>query len=205
MYTDPEGTAKWWEWLLGGLIIIAAIGLSVITAGVGSAVVSALGSGLFASIAVGAAAGAVAGTISALGISIGTQAIANGFNNINWTQVGQDVLVGAVSGAISGAVFGAVRNIFDAGKVAAKISGLGRAQENYNKALSVLRNTPLTFKGGTMATERVAALLDFNAASVNLFMAEKAYAIIKPLVARGYSLLQFGLKQIVGGLLDRWI
>ena len=87
MRTDPKGEA-WWDWLLGGLVIVGAVVLSVVTAGLAVPVTTALGGGLLTSIAAGAVTGAIGGAISSFGISVGTQAITTGFDNINWGTVG---------------------------------------------------------------------------------------------------------------------
>ena len=45
MNIDPTGNA-WWEWLLGIVIIVAAIALSVVTAGIATPISAALGGGM---------------------------------------------------------------------------------------------------------------------------------------------------------------
>lgn len=204
MRVDANGNA-WWDWLLGIVIIVVAVGLSIVTAGIASPIAAALGGGMIATLVGGAVAGAVGGAISAFGVSLGFQGIEKGFGNIDWNQVGKDVLVGAVSGAISGAIFGAVRRVGNASELAKRLSGLEQAQGSFNKAASVLKSTPLAAKGGTMATERLIALLEYNAASANLGIAKHAYVILNFLIDKGYSLFQFATKQAIGGLLNRWM
>ena len=102
---DPNGN-KWWHWLLGAVIIIAAVALSVVTAGVAAPISAALGGGMLGAIAGGAIAGAIGGAITSFGIGIAVQGISNGFTNINWRQVGIQTAIGAVSGAVLGG-FGA--------------------------------------------------------------------------------------------------
>lgn len=69
MYTDPNGTAKWWQWFLFGvgaaLVVAAAIVLTVASGG-------AVG-GLIGAVAIGAAKGALIGAAvgSAVGIAGG--------------------------------------------------------------------------------------------------------------------------------------
>ena len=58
MAVDPEGTA-WLEWVLGIMIIIAAVALSVVTAGIAAPISAALGGGLWGTIIGGAIAGAI--------------------------------------------------------------------------------------------------------------------------------------------------
>lgn len=77
MYTDPYGTTAWWEWLIGGLIVVGLAVGSIVTGGAVAAVLA------------GAAIGAA--------ISYGTQAISG---ELNWGQFALDIGVGALSGAI---------------------------------------------------------------------------------------------------------
>ena len=116
MRTDSVGTSWWtdfWNSVVGKivgtiLVVAAVIVVSVFTAGVGTAITGALGGGFAASILGGAVSGAISGAIIGAGISIASQGIANGYSNINWSQVGTDALNGLIGGAISGAIFGAV-------------------------------------------------------------------------------------------------
>ena len=121
MFTDPNGTAKWWAWLLGVLIIVATVALTVVTAGLAAPIAAAVGGGLTGAIVGGAVAGAIGGAIAGFGISVATQGISNGFNNIDWKQVGIDTLVGAITGAISGGVFGGIKYVSGAKTVAGNI------------------------------------------------------------------------------------
>ncbi len=87
MYTDPNGTAKWWQWVIAAAAIALAVVVSVVSCG--SAV----------PVLVGAAIGAGASAVW----NIGTQLVSNGgnFATINWGNVGMSALGGAVAGAIS--------------------------------------------------------------------------------------------------------
>ncbi len=110
MAVDPEGTMpKWLRWLLGGLIIIAAVALSILTAGIGTVITGALGGGVFATVLGGAVGGAISGAVMGFGISVATQGITNGFENINWNQVGIGVLSGAIVGAVTGAITSGIK------------------------------------------------------------------------------------------------
>ena len=71
MATDPTGTTEWWEWLIGGLIVIGLVVGAVLTGGAVAAV--------FAGAAIGA------------GISLGTQALSG---SLNWGQFALDTIVG---------------------------------------------------------------------------------------------------------------
>ena len=77
MYTDPYGTTAWWEWLLGGLIVVGLAVGSIVTGGAVAAVLA------------GAAIGGA--------ISYGTQAVSG---ELNWGQFALDIGVGALTGAI---------------------------------------------------------------------------------------------------------
>ena len=167
-YTDPYGTTEWWEWLLGAAIIVAAVGLSIATAGLASSFSAALGSGFAASMAGGAIASGASGAISAFGISVGSQIIFNGADNIKWNQVYNDTLNGLASGIAAGAIFGAIRYLFPIDKIASSLSGLDRAQDYYNRAEFIFRSTPILFNGGVMATERIVARLNFEIARYSL-------------------------------------
>ena len=108
MNIDESGNA-WWDWLLGIVVIVAAIVLSVATAGIGTIITGALGGGLTASIIGGAIGGAISGAVASFGTSLAIQGISNGFNNINWVNVGLSTLTGFVSGAILGGIGGAIK------------------------------------------------------------------------------------------------
>lgn len=97
MRVDENGNA-WWDWLLGAAIVVAAIALTVVTAGLAASVSAAVGGGLLGAIVGGAVAGAVGGAITGFAFSVASQGIANGFNNINWGQVGIDTIVGMAVG-----------------------------------------------------------------------------------------------------------
>ena len=108
MNVDPTGNA-WWHWVLGAIIIVAAVALSVVTAGIATPISAALGGGMLGAVVGGAVAGAIGGAITSFGISVAIQGISNGFNNIDWKNVGIATLTGAVTGAILGGIGGAVR------------------------------------------------------------------------------------------------
>ena len=109
MYTDPEGTAKWWQWLLFGigvaLVLASVIVLTVATGGAAT--------GLIGAIAVGAAKGALIG--AAVGSVIG---IAGGaiYAGVTGADLGQSILsgflmgfgIGAIAGAIIGGTIGGI-------------------------------------------------------------------------------------------------
>ena len=94
--TDPDGDMPWWQKLLVGVAVIAAVAVVAVATG---------GSGLVGAIAVGAVKGAVAGAISGavLGGAIGGVTAA-----VKGEDVMQGVLNGAADGFMSGAITGAI-------------------------------------------------------------------------------------------------
>ena len=113
MNVDYEGTS-WWSdfWnstigkIVGTVLVVAVAAVSILTAGVGTAISGALGGGFVASILGGAVGGAISGAVIGAGFSIVTQGLTNGYGNIDWSQVGTATIKGLISGAIIGAVFG---------------------------------------------------------------------------------------------------
>lgn len=147
MYTDPNGTAKWWEWLLGIVIIIGAVALSVVTAGLAAPISAALGGGLAGAIVGGAVAGAIGGAITGFAFSVASQGISNGFDNIDWQQVGYDALFGAVSGAIAGSALGMLKSVVSSKVIASSIAQINQggakfydSLKNTLKVSSILKN-----------------------------------------------------------------
>ena len=108
MRVDANGNA-WWEWLLGALIIVAALALTFVTAGLAAPISAAVGGGLLGAVVGGAVAGAVGGAITGFAFSVASQGIANGFNNIDWGQAGWATLKGAIFGAIVGGLGGGLK------------------------------------------------------------------------------------------------
>lgn len=147
MYTDPNGTAKWWEWLLGAVIIVAAIALSIVTAGLAAPISAAVGGGLAGAIVGGAVAGAVGGAITGFAFSVASQGISNGFENIDWKQVGFDTLFGAASGAIAGSALGMLKSVASSKIIASSIAQINQggvkfydSLKNSLKVSSILKN-----------------------------------------------------------------
>ena len=146
MNTDESGNA-WWDWLISifvaVVVVVAVVAVSVLTAGIGTAVAGALGGGvaatIFGSAVGGAITGAITGAIMSFGISVIHQGITNGYNNINWSQVGINTLIGGISGFVTGAIFGAISGtikIMNAAKSWAPTggkSGLKQMSEHYTR------------------------------------------------------------------------
>ena len=146
MRSDESGEA-WWDWLFAALVAIVTVALVVVvtiaTAGVGTAIAGALGGGVAATIFGGAVGGAITGAITGAiigsGISIIGQGLTNGFDNINWSQVGIDALIGAASGFVTGAITGAISStikVLNAAKAWASTttkSSLKVMSEHYTK------------------------------------------------------------------------
>lgn len=122
MYTDPNGTAKWWQWFLFGvgaaLVVAAAIVLTVASGGAAG--------GLIGAVAIGAAKGALIG--AAVGSAVG---IAGGaiYAGVTGADIGQSILSGFLMGFGIGAIAGAI------------IGGAAGANGWYNaKALEFTKN-----------------------------------------------------------------
>jgi len=206
MNVDEGGDMpKWLKWLAGAAIIVASVAVSIVTAGLAAPIATSLGGGIVGSIVGGAVAGAVGGAISGFGISVGMQGAKNGFDNINWSQAGKATLSGAISGAAAGGIFGGIKHVMSASKIANSLSGLSKAQANFDKASTVLKNTPITFNGGVMSTERIAAQLSFDTASASLSFVKSSYNTINFMATQGYNLAQFASKQIIGYFINGWL
>jgi len=106
MNVDHDGR-RWWRWLVAAVVIVAAVALTVVTAGLAAPIAGVLGGGLVGTIIGGAVVGAIGGAVMGAAISIASQGVSNGFNNINWSEVGRDALVGGIAGALTGGVFSA--------------------------------------------------------------------------------------------------
>jgi len=142
MNVDPDGT-DFWDYLITAAVILVAVAaivaVTIATAGIGTAVAGALGGGMLGGIVGGAVGGAVTGAltgaIAGAGISLISQGLSSGYENVSWSEVSVGALQGGVSGAISGAVFGAV---FGAAKVisAAKAWHTGASGSSYKNMMS---------------------------------------------------------------------
>ena len=88
MYSDPNGTTKWWQWLLLGVAVVIAAGIVATVATGGTALIAA-------GIAIG---GAVAGLTSVVG-----QGVTKGWDNIDVGQIGADMLFGSALGGLGAA------------------------------------------------------------------------------------------------------
>ena len=105
MYSDPNGTLKWYHWLgiIGAVIVVAAA--TVLTCGAAGIAIG--GAGLAGAVIHGAAVGALIGA----GIGIAGGAIAGGIYSAVtgadfWSSVGAGAMAGFGIGAIIGAVVG---------------------------------------------------------------------------------------------------
>ncbi len=142
MFTDPNGTTKWWEWLITAIVIVvtvvAVVAISVATAGLGTAIAGALGGGMLGGILGGAIGGAVTGAITGAivgaSISLVSQGLTNGYGNVSWSNVGLSALEGCISGAISGAVLGAISGAARVG-FAAKAWHTGQSGSSYKNMM----------------------------------------------------------------------
>ena len=143
MYTDPNGTTKWWEWLLGALgcvvLITAAVALTVFS---GGAAVAALAP--MAGMAINCAASVLTGAAVAGVLSYATQ-VSQG--RMDWGSFGMDIGIGALSGLFS---FG----------VGQALNGIGQFASAYlsqikiaNKALSKFVSMETFMQIGGLFTE----------------------------------------------------
>ena len=96
MRVDENGNA-WWDWLIGGLIVIeliaGAVALTVFTGGAAFAALTPL-----AAVGIKLATAIVTGAAVAATISYGTQIEQKSFN---WQQFGLDIAAGAIGGLVS--------------------------------------------------------------------------------------------------------
>ena len=190
MNTDESGN-KWWDWLLGIVVIVAAIALSVATAGIGTIITGALGSGLTASIIGGAIGGAISGAVASFGTSLAIQGISNGFNNINWVNVGLSTLTGFVSGAILGGIGGAIKYFSSTTKLYRAVS-----EAEYNSIKSTGKfSSPL----GTMEEKWFLTTKNNSLRWANLFYKNGNFKIVKIRVQNTY-LSQFYFNANIDGI-----
>ena len=183
MATDPTGRAEWWEWLLGIVIIVAAVALSVVTAGIATPISAALGGGMLGTIVGGAVAGAVGGAITGFGISVATQGISNGFSNINWGQVGIATLSGAIIGAVLGGIGGAVSYFKNT-------TALYRAV-NADELASIKSSGTFSLKAGAMESKQFGLVLQEVKNYANLPLNRGAYVAIVKIRVPNSVLSQF--------------
>ncbi len=156
MAVDPNGTAKWWQWLLFGigaaLVVAAAVVLTVATGGAAT--------GLLGAIAVGAAKGALIG--AAVGSAVG---IAGGaiYSAVTGADMGQSILsgflmgfgIGAVIGAVIGGAVGGVQYGTFASKSSLNIHYGKHGQEfgeMYSSAKEYAQGAKYVIKNGTKVT-----------------------------------------------------
>ena len=186
MNVDPTGTTAWWEWLLGIVIIVAAVALSIVTAGIAAPISAALGGGIVGALVGGAVAGAIGGAITGFAFSIATQGISNGFDNINWAQVGWDTLAGTLSGAISGAVFGGVKFFVDSNSVASSIAKIHQGSSRLYDSLKRTINISSILKDGLPI----------------MSITQEIYYVAEFLTNTVYSLGKLALKSMINRLLQ---
>ena len=99
MYTDPNGTAKWWEWLLGVIGVVVAVVVGIVATVASFGVASPLvGLGL------AALGGAMLGFAGGFTSNVISQVNSVGFGNVDMKQAGKAGGEGFVVGAISGAL-----------------------------------------------------------------------------------------------------
>lgn len=196
MYVDPSGhMPEWVKWTLGIGIIALGVGVSIASGGIASALIAG-SSSLWASIGIGAAAGAIGGAASGFAISVGTQGIVNGFENIDLSKAGTSALTGAISGAIAGGIFGGIRYALSTQKIANAVSGYNSAQSQMNSFYSMgAKNfVGMPFSGANIARTVGQAAASYNSAYVDLIVSGVNSTISNLAISGVYSGLQLGLK-----------
>ena len=122
MYTDESGN-KWWDWLIGALIIVGAAALTVVTAG-GFAAAGTAFAGVFTGTSVGGLAGFFAGVTVGATITSIMGALSGMINSyIN----GENILEGASKGFMWGAITGAISGGF----ASLSFGGVGKLNNKY--------------------------------------------------------------------------
>ena len=207
MYEDGDGNLpQWANWLIGGAFIVGAIALTIATAGLGGALATAMGGGLMASIGGGAIAGASIGAVSGALISVGTQTIKNGFENINCIEVLKSAGLGALSGLVAGGIFGGIKYYASASKLSTSISKIGEAQANIDNAFAPLNSVSdfanMPFAGNNIANAIGMAASNYNSAYANFIIASLDKTISYFAISGAYAASQFGLKQGVTYLIS---
>ena len=97
MYTDPIGTAKWWEWLLWAVVCVALVASAVaLTVFSGGSAVAAMAP--MAGLAIKCAASVLTGAAAASVLSYSTQLSQK---DMDWASFGFDIGIGALSGFFS--------------------------------------------------------------------------------------------------------
>jgi len=126
---EERASREWAQWVAVGFAVVGAIALTVVTAGT---------AGPGACVMVGAVSGAITAGTSALADNYVDKGYV--FKDLDWKELGKDVLVGAVGGAVSG-YLGA-------------ISQGSAIKQPIQKGLTALSNTVLRegAKGATAVT-----------------------------------------------------
>ena len=154
-----------------------------------------MGGGLAASICEGAIVGAASEAL----ISVGTQTIQNGFENISGLEVLKSAVIGAISGFIAGGVFGGIKYVASAGKISYAISGVEKAKTSVDNAFiplnSVSKFINMPYAGKNIVNAIGIAASNYNAAYTNLIIANLNNTLYHLVVSGAYETAQFGLKQ----------
>ena len=134
MFSDPNGKAKWWQWLLLGVAALAAVALVVVGTVISGGTLAVLG---------GALAGAGSGFLLGAGGSILSQGIASNWQNID----PMNALISGGLGAAIGAITGA------AGAYLGQVGAQAGAQFGYNLSQTTIAGLKVSkafeYLGGT--------------------------------------------------------
>ena len=199
---DSGNLPKWQKWVIGGLFIVAAVALTIATAGVGTLFAGAMGGGFVASIAGGAAAGAILGAASGALVNAGTQIITKDFDDFSLTELGKSALSGAIAGALAGGLFGGIKYGLSAGKIARGVSGLKNAESNLTNAFSPLKNikslAKMPFSNTNIFRSIGQAASNFNNAYSAYVFAKATYTAVNIAASATYFLLENLTSELLG-------
>lgn len=163
MYADSDGNMpKWPEWLIGGAFVVAAVALTIWTAGAGTAafLAASMGDGFWATVGCGALVGVVSGAFGGTALGHGGMFL-SGFvtrfagsiakdlvktGSIDDVRLGAAIWSGLLGGALSGITTGAQNKQF------ASLS-------KFNNRIKVCKSKGLTNSYFTKAIKRSSALV----------------------------------------------
>ena len=124
------------------------------------------------------------------------------------TAVGGGLFGAIVGGAVAGTI-GGIKHVYSAKSLANSVSGLSKAQSNFDNALKPLSNVKnlanMPFSGTNIARTVGQAAANYNAAYANLIIASVDNAVATLSFYGMYAGAQFGLKQLIGyGINQIW-
>lgn len=184
MCTDSTGTMpQWLGWLFTGIILVGLAVATVLTFGAAAPI-----TGLAATMVVGAMIGASVG----VAVSIVSQGLVNGWDNINSWQVFTDMAVGAIGGAISGVASTTTSVELRIGLKGARIAlgGIGAAVNGIIEGKSfgeIMASVAISIGVGTLVQGAMSAL--------DKITGKLTTSVLEALKIDG--VFKFGIKQMV--------